>query len=394
MANKLIITESQFKRLKHLLMETPLNRFISSSANEGDLIQISVGDKKSIFKVVEVYKGFEISMVGLSDDVNKNQYVMRNNSLKGNKLNLYYIDKDIDINPMPKIEDWPTISVKPDKLELFRDEKIIDSADIKQTAIVDPNSTLGDYTDDNSKVNPNLTHVGQDEISPEIPLGGSGNMPTGDAVVDDTEEENPENEGVPEDEENETDLIKKYYKEIMADENLKQAFYKAPNMLNYFVSAMKGEKAEGDGIYKAMQLVDSHKEKNKKEKAPGFTELKNKWAKFRIKNTIEIPYTKIKNKQKVRDTLSIYPRDYLSAIVQQKATVGNEAIVSLTNKDYNFKIDVIDTTDNPNIFECYFSVYKIPTVENNYWYSGNVLVEFLESDGYVTQTTNNQTTNK
>ena len=54
MANKLIITESQFKRLKHLLMETPLNRFISSSANEGDLIQISVGDKKSIFKYLIV----------------------------------------------------------------------------------------------------------------------------------------------------------------------------------------------------------------------------------------------------------------------------------------------------------------------------------------------------
>ncbi len=383
MANKLIITESQFKRIKQQLMETPLNRFISSSANEDDLIQISIGDSKSVFKIVEVYKGFEITMIGLSNDVNDNVYVMRNNSISGGKIKLYTIDKDTD--PIPDVKNWNVINIKLDKLELFRNGEIIDSADIRQTAVVDPNSTLGDYTDEEPEFNPNLIHVGPDEKSPEINLGGSGNMPTDDAVIDDTEDI--------EDVDNETDLIKKYYKEIMADENLKQAFYRAPNMWNYFVAAMKGEKAEGKGIYKAMQLVDSYKAKKRKEKAPGFTELKNQSAKFRIKNTIEISYTKIKNKQKIKDTLSIYPRDYLTAIVQQKATVGNGAIVSLTNKDYNFKIDVVDTTDDPNTFECYFSVYKISSVENNYWYSGNVLVEFLESDGYVSQTTNNQKTN-
>ena len=383
MANKLIITESQFNRIKHLLMETPLNRFISSSAEEGDLIQITSGNKKSVFKIVEVYKGFEISMIGLSDDVNKNQYVMRNNSLTGNNLRLYYIDKDIDINPMPKVEDWNTVSVKVDKLELFRNGKPIDSADIRQTAIVDPNATLGDYTDDKPEVNPNLIHVGPNEKSPEIHLCGSGNIPTGDAVIDDTKE-NPEA--------NETDLIKKYYREIMADENLKTAFYKKPNAWNYFVAAMKGERATGSGIYPVMQLVDAYKEKKQKEKAPGFTNLQNQPAKFKIRLPIEIPYIKLKNKQKVKDTLVIYPSDNLTAIVQQEATVGTQSIVTLKNSRENFQIDVIESTDNPNVFKCDFSVFNISGVKNDYYYSDRVNVEFLQSKGYSIQIENNPKT--
>ena len=385
MANKLIITESQFKRIKQRLMETPLNRFISSSANEGDLIQISVGDKKSIFKVVEVYKGFEISMVGLSDDVNKNQYIMRNNSLKGNKLNLYYIDKDIDINPMPKIEDWPTISVKPDKLELFRNGDIIDSADIRQTAIVDPNSTLGDYTDDNSKVNPNLTHIGPDEKSPEIPLGGSGKIPKGDAVIPD------DNIPVEDDE----DKAKKYYKEIMADPFLKQVFYKYPSTWDYIVAAAKGEKAKGGGLGPALELVDSYKNSRALELTPGFTNKEKKRALFNLKEQITINYTTLNGK---KDSITIYGGSNNSAVVQKYPTVGNGSITTLINTKRFYKLDVLDVTNDPNTFKCNFSVYNEGVVEEDTFYSEEIYIEFLQSPGYnyinKNTTTTNTNTNK
>jgi hypothetical protein len=388
MANKLIITESQFNKIKQFLTETPLNRFISSSAKEDDLIQISVGDKKSVFKVVEVYKGFEITMVGLSDDVNDNVYVMRNNSITGGKIKLYTIGKDID--PIPDIKYWNVINAKLDKLELFRNGKIIDSADIRQTAIVDPNSTLGDYTDEEPEINPNLIHVGQDEKSPEINLGGSGNIPTGDAVIDDTEKEKPLD-----DREDDVDVVKKYYKEIMADPFLKQVFYKYPSTWDYIVAAAKGEKAKGGGLGPALELIDSYKNGRASELTPGFTNKEKKVANFKIKESVNIKYQTISGKAG-RIVLNYW--DTHGAIVQKYPTVGNGAITTLKNSDKNYKIDILDSTEDPNVFICDFSAYKKGVIEEDTYYSERIEVEFTQSPGYnyvnKDTTTTNTNTNK
>ena len=383
MANKLIITESQFKRIKQRLMETPLNRFISSSAKEDDLIQISIGNSKSVFKVVEVYKGFEITMVGLSDDVNDNVYVMRNNSISGNKIKLYTIGKDID--PIPDVKDWKVITSKLDKLELFRNGNIVDSADIRQTAIVDPKSTLGDYTDEDAEVNPNLTHIGPDEKSPEIPLGGSGKMPKGDSVIPD------DNIPVEDDE----DKAKKYYKEIMADPFLKQVFYKYPSTWDYIVAAAKGEKAKGGGLGPALELVDSYKNSRALELTPGFTNKEKKRALFNLKEQITINYTTLNGK---KDSITIYGGSNNSAVVQKYPTVGNGSITTLINTKRFYKLDVLDVTSDPNIFKCNFSVYNEGVVEEDAFYSEEIYIEFLQSPGYnyinKNTTTTNTNTNK
>jgi hypothetical protein len=381
MANKLIITESQFKRIKQRLMETPLNRFISSSAKEDDLIQISIGNSKSVFKVVEVYKGFEITMVGLSDDVNDNVYVMRNNSISGNKIKLYTIGKDID--PIPDVKHWKVITSKLDKLELFRNGNIVDSADIRQTAIVDPNSTLGDYTDEDPEVNPNLTHIGPDEKSPEIPLGGSGKMPKGDTVIPD------ENIPVEDDEDN----AKKYYKEIMADPFLKQVFYKYPSTWDYIVAAAKGEKAKGGGLGPALTLVDSYKNNRALELTPGFTNKEKKRALFNLKEQITINYTTLNGK---KDSITIYGGSNNSAVVQKYPTVGNGSITTLINTKRFYKLDILDVTNDPNIFKCNFSVYNEGVVEEDTFYSEEIYIEFLQSPGYNyvnKDNTTNTTTN-
>lgn len=384
MANKLKITESQFNRIKHrLLLET---EDINST-----LDYVKVGDTL-MFKGSFVLK-IKVMNINFSTDEVIGQTIVKKQPRKVMfKLNSYdEINHKFSYSLFDENGQNPVgQTFEPKRLDIDRGGQIVDiPGDASQTQTTGKKSGPVQTPKDDIS-NPNLIHIGPDEKSPEIHLGGSGKIPTGDEPAEEPETTPEEND----EEEDDVDVAKKYYKEIMADPFLKQVFYKYPSTWDYIVAAAKGEKAKGGGLGPALELVDSYKNKRASELTPGFTNKEKKIANFKIKNSINIKFKTISGKSG-KVVLNYW--DTHEAVVQKYPTIGNSAITTLKNSIKNYKIDILETTEDPNIFVCDFSAYKKGVIEEDTYYSERVNVEFTQSPGYNyinKDNTTNTTTNR
>lgn len=342
MANKLKITESQFNRIKHRLLETEDVNHTLDSVKIGDVLKFktSAGSDYTITVNHVDQNGNEI----LGDNHGNKIYLNFNSyDEKSKKLNYKQLDKT-----SKKYVD-KTVDVK--ELDIVRNGNVVDIRDRK----VEP--TGG---------NPEPTTTQKDDISQPVDLDPNNTK---------------EKEILSKDEKTD-DVLKTYYKEIMNDPNLKQAFYKAPSFWNYFTSALKGKPAKGTGIYPTLKLVDTYKNNEIDKIFPGFTDKQNQRAIFEIKRPISIPY-KIKNSN---ETIFL-DVDSGNAVVQQYK-IGQGTTKVLLDKTSGFKIIIKSKTPNiKDTYTCDFYV-DLDNVTKNTYKKENVSVTFGKSPGYEPEKTN------
>lgn len=174
-----------------------------------------------------------------------------------------------------------------------------------------------------------------------------------------------------------------YYKEVMNDPDLEKAFYTAPSLWNYFISALKNKKATGKGIYPAYQIINRHLNDKINSKLPGFTDKENKRASFYLIDDISIPYYQI-NDPKTPKTFTLYKGIHKATVRQFEAGLGDVKVLTYGSSggNYGFKIAVKKPTgDRPDEFFCDIYVNNRNVEENKYKIS-NVRLKFLNSDGY------------
>lgn len=179
-------------------------------------------------------------------------------------------------------------------------------------------------------------------------------------------------------------ILKKYYKDIVNDPNMRAAFYTAPSLWNYFVAALKKEKAIGSGIYPALNLVNSYYERKIAEKFPGFTNKNNKMAELIFKTPVEIEYVTKGNKENV---LSLSGKH----VALVKPYIGGDGDSKvLINSQEGFKIKVKEPTGKkPDEFYCNVYVDKNKySGEPDKFVQKNVIIKFLDSDGYKSDKNN------
>jgi len=181
------------------------------------------------------------------------------------------------------------------------------------------------------------------------------------------------------------ELYKKYYQEFINDPNIEKAFYTAPKLLDYFLSALKNEKARGTGILPAYELINKHLTRKTDEKLPGFTDKENKRALFFINDNITIQYyTMNDNKRKVFNLISDgQPKK--ATVRQYEVGLGDVKVLSYRSAGggYGFKLVVKKPTgDRPDEFWCDIYVNN-NNVEENKYKQENIRVKFLNSDGYT-----------
>lgn len=183
-----------------------------------------------------------------------------------------------------------------------------------------------------------------------------------------------------------TQKFNAYYKEVLNDPNLKKAFYTAPSLWNYFVSALQNKKATGKGIYPAYQLINKYFNDKINSKLPGFTDKENKRVSFYLIDDISIPYYQI-NDPKTPKTFTLYKGIHRATVRQYEAGFGDVKIVTYTSSggNYGFKITIKKPTgDRPDEYFCDLYVNN-RNVEENKYKIANVRIKFLNSDGYQTQ---------
>lgn len=188
--------------------------------------------------------------------------------------------------------------------------------------------------------------------------------------------------------ENYDELFHKYYDEVVNDPNLRKAFYTAPSFWNYFTSALKNKKARGSGIFPAYELINNYFSKKINDKLPGFTNKENKRASFYLFETLVIPYEDLSGKE---HELVMTPKYYKATVRQYEAGMGDVKILTYKgNGSWGFKVAVKKPTgDRPDEYYCDIYV-NINKVEENRYVKRNVILKFINSDGY----TSNEKLNK
>jgi hypothetical protein len=188
------------------------------------------------------------------------------------------------------------------------------------------------------------------------------------------------------DDEFDTQKFNAYYKEVLNDPDLQKAFYTAPSLWNYFVSALKNKKATGKGIYPAYQLINKYFNDKINSKLPGFTDKENKRCSFYLIDDITIPYYQI-NDPKTLKHFTLYKGIHKATVRQYEPGFGDVKIVTYTASggNYGFKIVIKKQTDDkPDEYFCDIYVNNRNVEENKYKIL-NVRIKFLNSDGYQTQ---------
>ena len=177
--------------------------------------------------------------------------------------------------------------------------------------------------------------------------------------------------------------FKAYYKEVLNDPNLKKAFYTAPSLWNYFISALQNKKARGKGIYPAYQIINKYFNDKINSKLPGFTDKENKRAAFYLIDDVSIPYYQLNDPKNVK-TFNLYKGIHKATVRQYEAGFGDVKILTYGSSggNYGFKIAIKKLTgDRPDEYFCDIYVNNRNVEENKYKIS-NVRLKFLNSDGY------------
>lgn len=339
MGNKLKITESQFNRIKHRLLETEDVNHTLDSVKVGDVLKFktSAGSDYTITVQHVDQNGNEI----LGDNHGNKIYLNFNSyDEQSKKLNYKQLDKTTQ-----KYID-KTVDVK--ELDIERNGKIVDIRD-KNT----------EPTSQTPKPTPAPTSQ-KDDISQPVDLDPNNTK---------------EKEILSKDEKTD-DILKTYYKEIMNDPNLKQAFYKAPSFWNYFTSALKGKPAKGSGIYPTLKLVNTYKNNEIDKIFPGFTDKQNQRAAFELKTPISIPY----RVKKTNESKNLNVNSGSAVVQQYKLGQGNTKV--LIDIPSGFKIVIKNKTPNTkDTYTCDFYV-ELDNVTKDTYKQENVVVLFGKSPGY------------
>lgn len=185
------------------------------------------------------------------------------------------------------------------------------------------------------------------------------------------------------DEEFDMQKFNAYYKEILKDPDIEKAFYTAPSLWNYFISALKNKKATGKGIYPAYKLINRYLNDKINNKLPGFTDKENKRASFYLFDDISAPYYNT-NDPKTPRTFTLYKGIHKATVRQYEVGLGDVKILTYVSSGggYGFKIAVKKPTgDRPDEYLCDIYVNN-RNVEENKYKIPNIRIKFLNSDGY------------
>jgi len=131
MANKIIISESQYERLLQRLDETPFDVMVDDTMQVGDRVNVFHGNGRNSFRIKDI-QPYGITMIG--DDENDSatkfyDYFMNEHSLKNNNLELKKVDNR-DKEKLGDISKWDTIHFNGVKnIEVIRDRKRVDRLD-------------------------------------------------------------------------------------------------------------------------------------------------------------------------------------------------------------------------------------------------------------------------
>ena len=174
-----------------------------------------------------------------------------------------------------------------------------------------------------------------------------------------------------------------YYKEILNDPNVRKAYYTAPKVWDYFVAALKNEKARGTGILPANDLLNRIFNQKINEKLPGFSDKENKRAQFYLFDNIDIPYNTITGEK--NKFLELNAGYYKATVRQFETGLGDVKVLTYraSGGNFGFKITVKKpTNDRQDEYWCDIYVYK-NNVEENKYKAENIRIKFINSDGYT-----------
>jgi hypothetical protein len=131
MNKKIKITESQYNRLVHLMVETPFDAMAKTSIQAGDIISITWKGSKNNFKVINNTSG-QIIMDNIdkgSTNINY-RYLMVYTSLDGDDMELRRVNKVKEADKLNDQKQWSTVTVKDiTDIQVIRDGKVVDRVD-------------------------------------------------------------------------------------------------------------------------------------------------------------------------------------------------------------------------------------------------------------------------
>ncbi len=113
MNKKIILTESQYKRLMDFINETPYDKVVRNVVKVGDIIRIEYRNSTSNFKVVDNTNG-QIIMDNIdSGSANINyRYFISTTSLYGSDLQIRRVHKIKEKDKLNDIKSWKILDVK------------------------------------------------------------------------------------------------------------------------------------------------------------------------------------------------------------------------------------------------------------------------------------------
>ncbi len=152
MNKKIILTESQYKRLMDFINETPYDKVVRNVVKVGDIIRIEYRNSTSNFKVVDNTNG-QIIMDNIdSGSANINyRYFISTTSLYGSDLQIRRVHKIKEKDKLNDIKSW----------------KILDVKDIKNIEVIRGGSVIDTVDADDSKESDNSNDVSNDNTSNE-----------------------------------------------------------------------------------------------------------------------------------------------------------------------------------------------------------------------------------
>jgi len=173
-------------------------------------------------------------------------------------------------------------------------------------------------------------------------------------------------------------------KMILADPDLKAAFYTQPSFWQAFVADLRGEKPTGNGIIPTLDLLNKYGMNKIKQKiGDGF--VVDNDAKYQLLKTIEVPYKTSKNTNAV-ETLRA-GTDYIRVrrhVIEDR----DQVLIKQLNKNLDLRIIVKNKTEDPNVYDCEIEIGKLKkggNWENLTLDAVEANIRFFQSKGYNEQ---------
>ena len=173
MANKLIISESQYQRLLQILNETPFDVMVDNSMEIGDKIIVTHRDGKNRFRVVKLDPNGVIMTSEDKDKVSQQyKYFMNSNSMNGSTLEFRRVNMRTEPEKENDISQWETAHYEGvSNVEIIRDNnKLVDGLKRTYTPNGPEGDEQGDQQSDQQSDQQGDQQGNEPEAEPEAPL--------------------------------------------------------------------------------------------------------------------------------------------------------------------------------------------------------------------------------